>query len=189
MKKFPNKFNYYYNKSLDDLFEDDDVDSSNAANDDVAAPLEKQKKKYLDEDWQLNQEDAKEFKGFPNTKTNFNENDLGEALNVPCFAVMYKFRREYLDANVDSIVADHNGYCNSFKRLINSEIINMGKTKGAVMLWAGYTLDDKDETKSDIMQFLEDDPLILKDVVEKWDLIDLEKSETGEIPLKKTIQK
>lgn len=140
----------------------------------------------------MNKEDAKEFKGFPNSKTtttDSSDSNLGEVLHVPCFAVMYKFRREYLDSNIDSIVADHNGYCTSFKRLINSEVINMGKTKGAVMLWAGYTLDDKEETKSEIMQFLEDDPLILKDVVEKWDLIDLEKSETGEVPLKSTIQK
>ena len=71
----------------------------------------------------MNKEDAKEFKGFPNSKTtttDSSDGNLGEVLHVPCFAVMYKFRREYLDSNIDSIVADHNGYCTSFKRLINN---------------------------------------------------------------------
>jgi hypothetical protein len=49
----------------------------------------------------------------------------------------------------------------------------MGKAKGVVLLWAGFTEDDKKETKAEIMSFLEEDPLVTKDVVETWDIIDL----------------
>lgn len=88
---------------------------------------------------------------------------------------MYKFRKEYVETSVESLMADHRGHCTKFKRLINSELINFGNSRGVVLLWAGLAEDDKAETKSDIMKFLEDDPLIIKDVIEKWDVIDLEK--------------
>jgi hypothetical protein len=112
---------------------------------------------------------------------------VGDAPDVACFALMYKFRREYQDMSVDSMLADHKGYCGKFKRLMNSEVINLGKSKGVVLLWAGLNVDDKAETKADIMNFLEEDPLITKDIVEKWDLIDLQVDETREKlpPLKK----
>jgi hypothetical protein len=89
---------------------------------------------------------------------------------------MYKFRKEYLETSVDSTLADHRGHCTKFKRLLNSEVINMGKAKGVVLLWAGFTEEDKKETKAEIMSFLEEDPLVMKDVVETWDIIDLSAS-------------
>ena len=73
------------------------------------------------------------------------------------------------------MLADHRGHCTKFKRLINSEVINFGNSRGVVLLWAGLSEDDKADTKADIMKFLEDDPLIIKDAIEKWDVIDLEK--------------
>ena len=42
-----------------------------------------------------------------------------------------------------------------------------------VLLWAGFTDSDRAETRADIMAFLEEDPLIVKDVVENWDIISL----------------
>jgi hypothetical protein len=140
------------------------------------------KKKYLEENWELNTEDAKEFEGFPEERKPKTPM-TGDAPEVPCFALMYKFRREYQDASIDSMIADHKGHCAKFKRLMNSDVINMGKSKGVVLLWAGLSVDDKAETKADIMSFLEDDPLITKDAVEKWDLIDLEMTEeVGKLP-------
>ena len=101
---------------------------------------------------------------------------------------MYKFRKEYLDVGVDSMMADHKGHCTKFKRLINTELIHLGthsltyslthlttyslthlgKAKGVVLLWAGFTDSDKTETKAEIMSFLEEDPLIVKDAIENW---------------------
>ena len=180
---------YYINIIFtDDLFEDDDDSESETVAEDTTAKVPK--RKYLDEEWSLNKEDQKDFKGFPGQgESTGSTTPVDPATTVPCFALMYKFRREYLDVSVDAMVADHKGYCGGFKRLINSEVINMGKAKGVVLLWAGFTDDDKDDTKADIMTFLENDPLILKDVVEKWDLIDLEKSDTSTNlpPLKSTV--
>lgn len=95
---------------------------------------------------------------------------------------MYKLRREYVDTSIDAMIADHNGHCLNFKRLINSELITLGNSKGLVLLWAGLTSDDKVDTKAEIMSFLEEDPLIVKDVIEKWDIIDLEKKDSKELP-------
>ena len=67
----------------------------------------------------------------------------------------------------------------TFKRLLNTELINLGKAKGVVLLWAGFE-DDSEETRGEIMTFLEEDPLITKDYIETWDLIDLNAKKTAE---------
>jgi hypothetical protein len=155
------------------LFEDDDEMASpagaNVKNDKSVAP----KKKYLEEKWKLNSEDQKEFQGFDGA----NVDNTVTAEKVPCFALMYKFRQEYTDASVDAVMADHRGHCQKFKRLLNTELINLGKAKGVVLLWAGFD-DDKDETRAEIMSFLEEDPLITKDYVSNWDLLDMSATKT-----------
>jgi len=166
----------------DDLFDEDEGAAGAAPSDSKkGGDKEAPKKVYLDQKWKLNSEDAKDFKGFP--KKGAAEGGAaaaGDSLkppeSVPAFALMYKFRKEYVDVSVDSVLADHKGHAAKFKRLLNTEIIGMGKSKGVVLLWAGFSEGDKDETKSDIMKFLEDDPFITKDIVENWDLIDLQKS-------------
>ena len=169
---------------VDDLFGDDDEEEVKPKTSAPKSSKEAPKKKYLDEDWTLSPEDTKEFKGFPSSEPV----DVPEpAENVPCFALMYKFRREYMEQPIDATLADHRGTCLKYKRLMNTEIINMGKAKGAVLLWAGFTEDDKKETKAEIMSFLEEDPLVTKDVVENWDIIDL--SETGVDALPEAIAK
>jgi len=131
----------------------------------------------LDQKWKLNEEDAKEFKGFPKKDAMPAEKvaELAPGDRVPCFALMYKFRKEYKDQGLEAVLADHKGHCrkSSFKRLMNSEVINSSKAKGCVLLWAGFTEQDKEETRAEIMSFLEEDPFITKDIVENWDLIDL----------------
>ena len=37
----------------------------------------------------------------------------------------------------------------------------------------GFTETDKEETRAEIMSFLEEDPLVMRDVVENWDIIDI----------------
>jgi hypothetical protein len=144
----------------------------------VKEPEASSKRKYLDQKWKLNSEDAKDFKGFPR-KDGAAKAPVPEV--VPCFALMYRFRKEYIENSVDEALSDHRGHCAKFKRLLNSEVINMGKAKGAVLLWAGFTETDEAETKAEIMTFLEDDPLITKDIVENWDLINLqERSAPGD---------
>ena len=157
--------------NTDDLFGDDEEEPPSKKI--VKQSPETPKKKYLDEKWTLSPEDSKEFKGFPNNNP---PEDVEPSENVPCFALMYKFRKEYLETSVDATLADHRGHCTKFKRLLNSEVINMGKAKGVVLLWAGFTEEDKKETKAEIMSFLEEDPLVMKDVVETWDIIDLSAS-------------
>ena len=143
------------------------------AKDDTESP----KRKYLDQKWKLNSEDAKEFKGFPKKDGSGAAGKVPDA--VPCFALMYKFRKEYIENSCDEALADHRGYCAKFKRVLNSEVINLGTTKGVVLLWAGFTGTDSAETKAEIMTFLEEDPLIIKDIVENWDLINFSERPAG----------
>lgn len=160
----------FFSYPTDDLFGDDSEDTK-----ETPKKAEAPKKSYLDEKWALNKEDAKEFKGFPTGKPT--ENLPSE---VPIFALMYKFRREYFSVGIESSIADHRAISSNYKRLINSEVISLSKGKGAVLLWAGFTEADKEETKEEIMTFMAEDPLILKDIVENWDLIDL--TEKGDAP-------
>jgi hypothetical protein len=126
----------------------------------VKDDAESPKRKYLDQKWKLNSEDAKEFKGFPKKDGSGSEGKVPDI--VPCFALMYKFRKEYIENSCDEALADHRGYCAKFKRVLNSEVINLGTTRGVVLLWAGFTETDSAETKAEIMSFLEEDPLIVK---------------------------
>ena len=75
---------------VDDIFDDNDDDSATVSN--IKNDKEPPKKKYLEEKWKLNSEDQKEFKGFAGG----NVDDVVTAEKVPCFALMYKFRKEYL---------------------------------------------------------------------------------------------
>ena len=170
---------------VDDIFGDDG--KGFGANENII----QSKKKYLDEDWKLSTTDQKDFKGFAKKDKGVeSKRDAGadgnaigrgrrstegrEPVHFPCFALMYKFRREFQDASPEAALADHEGYCTNFKRLINSEVIRLKDSKGVVLLWTGLTADDKAETKAEINSFVEDDPLIANDMIEKWEVIDLD---------------
>lgn len=134
----------------------------------------------MEEKWELNSEDAKDFKGFPKQQSlekasGDDDVDLAAIKSVPCFALMYKFRKEYVDIGTESVMADHKGYCMKFNKILGTEVLSLGKSKGVVVLWAGFeeSTADETETRADIMKFLEDDPLVVKDIVENWDIIDL----------------
>ena len=129
---------------------------------------------YLDQKWKLNSEDAKDFKGFPKKGVDPRKAfAVKSGTTVPVFALMYKFRKEYTDGSVDSVMADHRGHCAKYKRLLNSELLALKKSRGVVLLWAGFNEGDKEETRAEITKFLEEDPLIAKDIVENWDLVDI----------------
>eukprot|EP01038_Epipyxis_sp_PR26KG_P008807 gene8807-11890_t len=172
----------------DDLFEDDENQSKGAdktrKDDSASANSSGSKKKYLDEKWKLSVEDSKDFKGFPNKNKSKPDIDFDPSKALPVFALMYRLRREYLEANIEAILADHKGHVAKFKNILNSEVINLGKAKGVVILWVGKDNADKPAMKTEIMRFLEDDPFILKDAVENWDIIDLEKKPKQDLPEK-----
>jgi hypothetical protein len=102
----------------------------------------------------------------------------GNSPTVPMFALMYKFKREFLDEGAVGIQKEHQTYCESFPRLTNSEEIAIDEARGVVILWAGLSSEgseggDKVALKDEIMAFMENDPLIKFDTVERWDLLDL----------------
>lgn len=170
---------YFFFCYLDDLF-GDSTGTVKGKKGKTSESTQSSNSQYLDQNWELSSEDQKEFKGFnkKNPVIDIIDNE-DEEVAYPCFALTYRLRKEFVDTSIDSVLADHNEYCKKFKRLMNSEVITMKQRKGFVLLWVGLSATDKTETKTEITEFLEDDPLILKDMVEKWDLIDLEEKANG----------
>ena len=192
----------------DDLFEDEYYEAKATPTPTrTATPIPTRnspKSKYMNERWKLDPEDEKKFTGFPKenaplppqrsqhpqrfqhpfrSKLPIVPDDSTvhkEVEEYPAFSLMYKFKREYVDTEIESLMADHKGYCQKFKRLINSEEIRLGNARGVVLLWAGFTEMDAVETKAEIMTFMEDDPIITRDALERWDLIDLKKRKEKE---------
>lgn len=160
--------NKFINICADDLFDDDEDDKKTLPKQDLKDPAPPTRK-YLDKDWKLNPNDEKDFKNL--------KSGGGKAIErtekIPMFALMYKFRKEYFDFGAESVMADHKGYCSKFTRLASTNFINIAKARGAVVLWLGESESDLDATRAEAMTFIEEDPLIEKDIVESWDLIDL----------------
>jgi hypothetical protein len=96
--------------------------------------------------------------------------EVAPADRIPSVALIYNFRREYKDQNLEATLADHRAHCLKFnKRLLHSEVINTKKTKGVVLLWVGLSPED-DLVRQDMMSFMEEDPLIVKDIVDNWNI-------------------
>lgn len=172
----------------DDLFDDDEettIPSSKKASDDTQV-----QKKYLDEKWKLNSEDAKEFTGFPRKVNDQSQKPKSEGSteNVSLFALMFKLRKEYWTMSIDSTLADHRGYCLKYKRIFSSEVIHLKKGKGLVIFWRGLAEGDKKETRDEITKFLEEEPFMSKDMIENWDVIDLNPNalNSNELPVQTT---
>ena len=64
---------------LDDLFDDDDDNKKPINKDQKDKEDEGNKRKYLDQKWKLNAEDAKDFKGFSKNDDNKIKSDNAEA--------------------------------------------------------------------------------------------------------------
>jgi hypothetical protein len=84
-------------------------------------------------------------------------------------ALIYNFGRDFKDTDLTATLAEHNSYCEPFKRLFNSEMLQTKAGRGMVLLWAGLDLED-DNLKTEIMSFMEDDPFIVKNIVDNWDI-------------------
>ena len=96
--------------------------------------------------------------------------EVAPADRIPSVALIYNFRREYKEQNLEATLADHRAHCLKFnKRLLHSEVINTIKAKGVVLLWVGLSPDD-DLVRQEMMTFMEEDPLIVKDIVENWNI-------------------
>mmetsp|Transcript_10444 Transcript_10444/g.10071 ORF Transcript_10444/g.10071 Transcript_10444/m.10071 type:complete len:243 (-) Transcript_10444:217-945(-) len=163
-----------------DLFSDDLFDDEDDAPKKKAKDAEPKKDKYLDQKWKLSEEDGKEFKGWDKKETKnvkkpefADEDDDVEIGNLPLLALIYNFGRDFKDADLTATLAEHTSYCEPFKRLFNSEMLQTTRGRGMVLLWAGLNEDD-DNLKQEIMAFMEDDPFIVKNIVDNWDIQSLD---------------
>lgn len=105
----------------------------------------------------------------PNEVYNARAKMFDPADKLPILALIYNFKREFNDADLTATHAEHTSYCESFKRLFNSELLNTSKGRGMVLIWGGLSMEDQD-LRTDIMNFMEEDPFVVKNIVDNWDL-------------------
>jgi hypothetical protein len=93
---------------------------------------------------------------------------------------MYQIKNEAMqDGELATTIAEHKGYCNKFKRIISTQMLDTTAGHGLVVLFAGLTEDDAIATKADVVSFMEEDPFIAKDFVSMWDIIDMTPEKTA----------
>lgn len=177
---------------VDDLFDEEDLNK----------PVEKEvKRKYLDEKWELTSEDNEALEGYnknlaelrgqtvPSSSARSSGNagvvqslqrvqveDDGEK-PFPCFGVVYFFKPEYLDVDIDGSLKEHLKYCEKFQRIMNSEVLQLDKRKGVVTLWVALDKDDGKQTEEEIKRFVEGDPLVIQNLVQEWEIFPLTSSD------------
>ncbi len=146
-----------------------------------------EKPKYLDQDWKLKtdaeEEDIKYVEmNAPGSKTTKNDAELNPTdpnempANdelYPCFAVMYKFKSEYVLGSIEKWIAEHEIYNEKFKRVLNSETLVMNGTYGAVVLFVGLNADDHEATVAEIDDYLSGEPFLQHGAVEDQKVLDL----------------
>jgi hypothetical protein len=147
--------------------------------------------------------DALEKKGLDLERENDFDVDLDTDEEVPAYPVFvlnYLFKDEYAKTNIGTSLTEHENYAQDFKRIINSDQVNLmlsgatKQTRGMSIIFAGLSDEptEKEETFQDILKFIKDDPLILQDIVEQWDVLDMDPGEDedkGEVdPEKERIQ-
>eukprot|EP01039_Chlorochromonas_danica_P000202 gene202-215_t len=161
----------------DDIFADDEEGAS-AAKNNSKQKAAGSKKTYLEEKWQLSPTDEKEIADAKPIKSKVKYDPNIKNPKFPIFSVLYKFRREYVDANLDSTLADHNTICSKYKRLLTSETMRFKNTRGVSMLWVGIAEgeEEAENVQKEINAFMEEDPLVKKDFVERWEIIDFQKN-------------
>lgn len=174
----------------DDLFEDDeeeDEEGAEKAPKKKAAPQDSGPKgDYLGEEWKLSPEDEKAFKGFPGSEESSSKKieklkREGPPREFPCFAVVYKLKKQYIDADLSAVTTKHEDVAQTYDRFLNSEVMLFQGTRGVVTLWVGLTDEEgeKEKTANEIEEFMEKCPFVVKEMVERWDVIALEEPEGG----------
>lgn len=106
----------------------------------------------------------------------------------PVFVLNYVFKDEYAETNIGVSITEHESYAEGFKRIISSDVMNFkpdGSSKvsrGISIVFAGLSDEpnEKEDTFEDILGFIKDDPLILQDIVDRWDVIDMDPEEDDE---------
>lgn len=106
----------------------------------------------------------------------------------PVFVLNYVFKEEYAEIRINASITEHKNYAAGFKRLLSSNIMNY-KPNGADKPKRGMSLvfvglsdgpNEREETFEDIQAFIADDPLILQDIVGKWDIDDMNEDDDEE---------
>lgn len=99
------------------------------------------------------------------------ENIPDEEITSPMIGLVYIFRPEYRDINIDAALFDHNAYKEKYKRLLSSEPMMFGEVRGMSFMFMGTGMDDIEGTRAEIANFVAKDPLMTKNIIESWEII------------------
>jgi hypothetical protein len=92
---------------------------------------------------------------------------------LPVFALMYEFKKDYITAELENSFAEHESYADKFRRIFLDEEIKAEASRGYVMFFHGLNENDLEATRNEAKQFVENDPLILQDLVLRWNIVQM----------------
>lgn len=147
----------------------------------------KKRGEFLDEDEDEGDNEDSEDESAPEGMVRtgmglFSLDTLKAAPAMPSWALIYEFYSRIIDANIELEVIDHEQYCEDFRRVIRTEVLNAenpdngARRRGAVIFWVGRS-DDEDEEEAmleEMKRFIEKDPLVLNGFVKEWEAINLD---------------
>lgn len=87
---------------------------------------------------------------------------------VPIFMLLYILHKEMKDVNIKNIMEEHMKYAKGFTRWKHSEAIEMEDGIGVAMMFAGHDMNDIEDTKESLKQFMDYDPLCMNQLVFTW---------------------
>jgi hypothetical protein len=153
------------------------------------------KRQYLQEDWQFTAPESAVLKPFREKMNALHqdedlqdaevidqiEDENEEVPHAPMFAVIYKFKPEYLDSDMDESIKAHQEYSQLFPYIISDEVLRVSGHRGAVSIWIGNQDEDESIIKQEIDKYIAADPFIKEEKVEEWDVLDISTSTKEEL--------
>lgn len=145
----------------------------------------KKRGEFLDEDEDDEADDDEENvpEGMVRTGMGlFSLEQLRSVPQLPSWALIYEFYPRVIDANIELEVIDHEQYCEEFRRVVRTEVLNAinpessARRRGAVIFWVGRSDDESEEEAmlAEMKRFIEKDPLVMNGYVKEWEAINLD---------------
>jgi len=121
--------------------------------------------------------------GIMGESESFHEIDLFDGQPVeeyPMYALIYRFREKYYNEEMADLFQRFDAYCLDFTRVFNKDQVKMSDSRGLVIMFGGNSINDREETLAEMKTFMEKDPFMLEDIVEKYDLVNMNGEEEFE---------
>jgi hypothetical protein len=163
------------------------------------------KRQYLQEDWQFTPQENVVLEPFREKMSALRQDEdmqdadivddipsedveKDEIPNASMFAVIYKFKHEFLDSDMDESIKAHKEYCQLFSYIVSDEVLRASGHRGAVSIWVGTPDEDESILRQEIDKFVSADPFMNEGKVDEWEVLDISPSIKKELSLEEQKQ-